>query len=88
MIRFIISIPKYCMIGLVKFYQKFINKLFPHKCAFVPCCSQYFIEALKSFGFFKGSCLGFRRIFRCNPKNHGKVDELPKNIKGEYKWLI
>lgn len=86
--KFILSIPKYVVIGFVKFYQLFIGKLFPHKCAFVPCCSTYFIESVKRFGAFYGSCLGFRRIARCNPNNTGKVDEVPQNLKGDFRWLI
>tara|TARA_B100001564_G_C20386515_1_gene554713 strand:- start:395 stop:559 length:165 start_codon:yes stop_codon:yes gene_type:complete len=33
----------------------------------MPTCSEYSIEALKAFGFFKGSFLSLKRILSCHP---------------------
>lgn len=88
MFRFFISLPKYFVIGCIKFYQKTISKVFPHKCAFIPNCSSYSIGCIKKFGAISGSYLSIKRLLRCNPKNRGKVDEIPESLKGDFKWLI
>tara|TARA_B100001063_G_scaffold147151_1_gene137416 strand:+ start:325 stop:489 length:165 start_codon:yes stop_codon:yes gene_type:complete len=33
----------------------------------MPTCSEYCIEALKTFGLIKGSYLSFKRILSCHP---------------------
>lgn len=68
---------KYIMIFLIKIYQKIISPCLPKSCRFYPTCSQYFIEALKKYGFFKGSYLGIKRILKCHPFNDGGYDPLP-----------
>ena len=47
----------------------------------MPSCSEYFIEALKNHGLFKGLYLGLKRILKCHPfkklgGNHG-IDFVP-----------
>ncbi len=79
---FLASIPIY-------FYKFCISPLLPHVCRFTPSCSNYFLQALKSYGVIKGSFIGFKRICRCTPRNrHYGYDPLPINIKGEGKWLF
>ena len=52
---------------LIKSYQFIISPIFYNKCRYLPTCSQYFIDALKTHGFIKGTFLGFKRIFSCHP---------------------
>lgn len=72
----------------IKLYQLTIARIVPHHCAFVPSCSNYCIQAIKTHGVFVGFKMGFVRILKCNPKNNGKVDNVIPNIKGDFKWLI
>jgi uncharacterized protein len=59
-------------IFLIRIYQWVISPLFPPSCRYTPTCSQYGIEALKKYGFFKGGYLTFKRILRCRPgAGHG-----------------
>ena len=67
---------KHIMILFIRGYQKFISPLFPGQCRFYPTCSNYFIQALEKYGFFKGSYLGIKRISRCHPWNPGGYDPL------------
>ncbi len=67
---------KYVLILIIKFYQNFISPFFLPSCRFYPTCSTYFIQALKKYGFFKGSYLGIKRILRCNPFHKGGYDPL------------
>ena len=52
---------------LIKIYQKFISPYCPGCCRFIPTCSNYSIEAIKKYGFLKGSWFGAKRISKCNP---------------------
>ncbi len=55
------------IIKIIKFYQYTISPYLGNNCRYLPTCSQYFIDSLKEFGFFKGSILGIKRIFSCHP---------------------
>lgn len=68
---------KYILIGIIKFYQKFVSPLFPPCCRYYPTCSSYALEAVRKFGFFKGGWLACCRILRCNPWHSGGVDYVP-----------
>lgn len=62
---------------LIRFYQIFISPVLGQHCRFYPSCSQYTLEAIKEWGFFKGCWLGFKRILRCHPLNPGGLDPVP-----------
>ncbi len=70
----ILAIP---FIFVIYFYQKVISPLTPPSCRYTPTCSQYTLEALKKYGVFKGSWLGFKRIIRCNPWGGSGYDPVP-----------
>lgn len=63
---------------LIRFYQKYVSPLLGQHCRFYPSCSQYTLEAIQEWGFFKGSYLGLKRIIRCHPLNPGGFDPIPK----------
>lgn len=64
------------LIGLVRFYQKYISPLFPPSCRYQPTCSSYMIEALQKHGL-KGFLMGLARIGRCHPFVDGGLDPVP-----------
>lgn len=66
------------MIGLIRFYQIAISPLKPPSCRFYPTCSHYGLEAVKSFGPFKGGWLAVRRITKCHPFHPGGFDPVPE----------
>ena len=49
-------------IFFVKIYKYFFSPLLGNRCRFLPTCSEYFIECLNEYGFFKGVTFGFKRI--------------------------
>ena len=55
------------LIKLIKFYKFLISPIIGHSCRYLPTCSEYSIEALKTFGLFKGLYLSLKRIFSCHP---------------------
>lgn len=67
---------KHFALFLIKCY-KFIFQAFPSRCRFEPTCSTYACQAMEVHGFLKGSCLVFKRIFRCHPFCDGGVDFVP-----------
>ena len=70
-------IPKRIMLGMIRFYRRFISPMFPPCCRFTPTCSQYALEAVEKYGALKGGYLALRRILRCHPFNPGGYDPVP-----------
>jgi putative membrane protein insertion efficiency factor len=67
----------YLLIGLIKLYQYTLSPLLGPSCRFEPTCSAYGIEALKRYGFWKGSFLTIKRIARCHPWGGSGPDPVP-----------
>ena len=55
------------LIKFIKFYKFLISPVLGNSCRYFPTCSDYSIEALKTFGFIKGIFLIIKRIFSCHP---------------------
>ena len=55
------------LIVLIKFYQLVISPYIGNNCRYLPTCSNYFIESLNEFGFFKGCLFGIKRFLSCHP---------------------
>ena len=53
-------------IRMIKIYQR-IPGPWHNNCRFHPTCSNYAIEAITKYGFFKGWILSIKRIIKCNP---------------------
>ena len=83
---------------IIKIYQYFISPLLGSRCRFLPTCSEYFIEALKTQGLTIGIKLGLKRISKCHPfkklgggqgldfvpipKNSNRQERLKKIVEG------
>ena len=55
------------LIKIIKAYQFLVSPILGKSCRYLPTCSEYSIEALKTFGFFKGVLISFKRILSCHP---------------------
>ncbi len=62
---------------LIRGYQLVISPLLIGNCKFVPSCSDYFLQAVREWGPFRGSWLGVRRLARCHPFGVGGIDPVP-----------
>ena len=69
------------LIKLIKLYKLLISPLTGHSCRYSPTCSDYCIEALKTYGLLKGLLLSLKRILSCNPWGGGGFDPVKKEIK-------
>ena len=63
-------------IKLIKFYQS-LPLTAHNRCRFYPTCSNYAIEAIEKYGFFKGWGLAIKRILKCNPFGKKGYDPVP-----------
>ena len=57
----------FILIKIIKTYQYLISPLLGNSCRYLPTCSDYSIEALKTIGFFKGIFVSTKRILSCHP---------------------
>ena len=55
------------LIKIIKVYKFIISPFLSNSCRYLPTCSEYSIEALKTFGFFKGFYMSIKRILSCHP---------------------
>jgi putative membrane protein insertion efficiency factor len=55
------------LIKFIKGYRFLISPLLGHSCRYLPTCSEYSIEALTTYGFFKGLLISIKRILSCHP---------------------
>jgi putative membrane protein insertion efficiency factor len=75
------NIPTNILIKLVKCYKFLISPLLGQSCRYLPTCSEYSIEALETYGFFKGLFLSIKRILSCHPWGQGGFDPVKKEMK-------
>lgn len=57
----------FAMLSILAFYKKHITEFLPPNCRFVPTCSTYMVEAITTYGAWKGFILSSWRVIRCNP---------------------
>ena len=55
------------VIKIINGYKYLISPLLGNSCRYLPTCSDYSIDAIKTYGLLKGSALGLKRIFSCHP---------------------
>ena len=55
------------VIKIINGYKYLISPLLGNSCRYLPTCSDFFIDAIKTYGLLKGSALSLKRIFSCHP---------------------
>ena len=65
------------LVLLVKLYRVAVSPWLGANCRFEPTCSEYAIEALRTYGAFRGTMLTVRRIGRCHPWGGSGYDPVP-----------
>ena len=61
-------------IAPIRVYQRLISPLLGPRCKYHPSCSQYAVEAIRSYGVLRGLVLAGWRLLRCNPLSDGGFD--------------
>ncbi|MFL5826330.1 MAG: membrane protein insertion efficiency factor YidD [Thermoleophilaceae bacterium] len=62
--------------GPIRLYQRLISPAMPRRCKYHPTCSEYAVQAVRSYGILRGLVLAAWRLLRCNPWSHGGVDHV------------
>lgn len=73
----IAQLPAKFLIFLIRIYQVTLSPFIGNSCRYSPTCSNYGIEAIRKYGFFKGGWLTFKRILSCNPWGGSGYDPVP-----------
>ena len=69
------------LIKLIKCYRYLISPLLGQSCRYLPTCSEYSIDSLKTYGFLKGLFFSVKRILSCHPWGRGGFDPVKKEMK-------
>ena len=77
MLNKIITSP---LILLIRGYQLVISPLLGSNCRFMPTCSEYAMESLKTYGVLKGTFLTVKRIGKCHPWGGHGYDPIPNKM--------
>ena len=77
MLNKIITSP---LILLIRGYQLVISPLLGSNCRFMPTCSEYAMESLKTHGVIRGTFLTVKRIGKCHPWGGHGYDPIPNKM--------
>jgi len=55
------------LIGLINIYKMIISPYLTPSCRYLPTCSEYTIECLRTYGLIKGITKSTKRILSCHP---------------------
>ena len=77
------NIFTHLLIKFIKIYKYLISPLIGPSCRFLPTCSEYSIEALRTYGFSKGLVLSLKRIMSCHPWGNSGFDPVKKEMKAK-----
>tara|TARA_Y100001954_G_scaffold101882_1_gene110772 strand:- start:736 stop:972 length:237 start_codon:yes stop_codon:yes gene_type:complete len=69
---------KKMLLFLIKIYQLFLSSLIGSNCRFYPTCSNYAIQAIKTYSILYAIKLILIRVIRCNPWGGSGIDLLPE----------
>ncbi|MCB2188308.1 MAG: membrane protein insertion efficiency factor YidD [Deltaproteobacteria bacterium] len=68
------NLPVLAARGLVHLYRWTLGAVLGGQCRFHPTCSQYALDALAKYGFWRGSLKAIIRISKCHPWHPGGYD--------------
>ncbi len=64
--------------GLIRGYQLLVSPVLPMSCRYLPSCSEYAREAVRSHGPGRGLWLTVGRLLRCHPWGGSGLDPVPE----------
>ena len=77
------NIFTYILIKFITIYKYLISPMIGPSCRFLPTCSEYSIDALRTYGFSKGLVLSLKRIMSCHPWGNSGFDPVKKEMKAK-----
>jgi hypothetical protein len=64
--------------GPIRAYRRLVSPALSARCRYHPSCSEYALQAIRSYGILRGLVLAVWRVVRCNPWSHGGVDPVER----------
>lgn len=88
--RFVSIFLQNLFIQVIYLYKYLLSPVLLHNCRFLPTCSDYAIDAIKTHGLLYGIVLTTKRILKCHPFGKAGLDYVPekKNINKDKKCQI
>ena len=77
MLNKIVTFP---LIFLIRGYQIIISPMIGSNCRFMPTCSEYAMESLRTHGLIKGIFLTIKRVGKCHPWGSHGYDPIPTKM--------
>ncbi len=77
MLNKVITFP---LVLLIRGYQLIVSPMLGSNCRFMPTCSEYAMESLKTYGLIKGAFLTAKRIGKCHPWGGHGYDPIPTKM--------
>jgi putative membrane protein insertion efficiency factor len=62
-----VKIVSNILIGIIKIYKMIVSPYLTPSCRYLPTCSEYAIDCLKTYGLIKGIAKSAKRILSCHP---------------------
>jgi putative membrane protein insertion efficiency factor len=73
---------KTLLLALIRAYQLTLSSLIGRRCRYLPTCSDYAGDAIRTHGAARGLALGFARACRCHPWGQTGFDPVPEVYQG------
>ena len=64
-------------LALIRGYKLLFSPLFAGSCRFLPSCSEYAAEAIRTHGVIRGTVLATIRLGKCHPLGGAGLDPVP-----------
>ena len=64
-------------LALIRAYKLVISPIFAGSCRFLPSCSEYAAEAVRTHGVVRGTALAVVRLAKCHPLGGAGLDPVP-----------
>ena len=75
---------KNILISIIKIYRSVVSPYLAPSCRYLPTCSEYAIECLKTYGLMKGFFKATKRILSCHPfSKRDSFDPVVKELKAK-----
>ena len=75
---------KNILISIIKIYRSVVSPYLAPSCRYLPTCSDYAIECLKTYGLIKGFFKATKRILSCHPfSKRESFDPVVKELKAK-----
>ena len=71
------KVATFPLLVLIRGYQLIISPLLGSNCRFMPTCSEYAMESLRSHGLIRGCYLTIKRVGKCHPWGGHGYDPIP-----------